>query len=224
MHTIDSSLLAPVSESSTRLENVFVLIQSARELERFYQHPRVRLNMVTEMLRHMAEFRFQVLGQMAHHCFITAIQTHPFFFLRPIRLEFSLSPCPRGFSWINVNKISQGLIYLDALAIERLTHSFSMAETVSFLETTLIHEWVHLLQFSIVEDQQTLMNERLKPKWSRRWYEQEAIYVAERVYQSRFYRKAYHRPNADGLIRQIAYRPDTPTPFLFNEVLTRFSH
>lgn len=224
MHTIDSPLFTQALDKHSRLERMMVLIQSARELERFYQQPRVRLSMVTEILRHMAEFRFQRLGVVAYKQFIEAIQTNPFLFLRPIRLAFSPTPHTNGFSWIHLDEINQGLIHLDALAIELLTHTFSMAETVSFLETTLIHEWVHLLQFSIVEDQQMLLNERLKPKWSRRWYEQEAVYVAERVYQSRFYRKTYHRPKADRLVRQIAYRPNTPTPFLFNEVLTRFSH
>ena len=168
----------------------------------------------------MAEFRFQVLGETAYQSFLQAIQDNPTQFLTPVRLRVAPQTIrsSSALGWIDPETSDNGLIYLNLTYIEKVTRGFSTEQMAAFLESTLLHEWVHLIQFSIQTDRPSLNKEGREKRWHQRWYEQEAIYVTERVFRSLVHPKKYSKRNAFGLVRQIAYCPDTPSPFCFKEM------
>lgn len=197
-----------------------ILLQLAREFESLYRDIHYRVEVVSELIRYMADFRFQVLGETAYQAFIQAVQVKPTQFLMPVHLR--IAPKSRGkegtLAWINPKTLDQGVIYLNLSTIEQATKGCSTKQIASFLESTLLHEWVHLLQFSIDSDRPLLLKELNEKKWTQRWYEQEAIYVTERVYRSLIHQKEYSKRGTHGLVRKIACCPNTPIPFCFKQM------
>ena len=93
------------------------------------------------------------------------------------------------------------------------THEFGCFNMSCQLE--LLQELRGILTRS---DRPLLLKELKEKKWAQRWYEQEAVYVTERIYRSLIYQKKYSKRRAHGLVRKIAYRPNTPVPFCFKQM------
>lgn len=197
-----------------------ILLQLAREFESLYRDVHYRAEVVSELIRYMADFRFQVLGEVAYQAFIQAVQAKPTQFLMPVRLRIASKSRVKGeaLAWINTETLDDGVIYLNLSMIENATKDGSTEQIASFLESVLLHEWVHLLQFSIHSDRPSLLKELNEKTWAQRWYEQEAIYVTERVHRSLVYPKKCFKCKTQGFVRQMSGDPNIPVPFCFKQM------
>lgn len=194
-----------------------IVLQLCREFDLFTQDVDYRIRVASELIRYMAEFRFQYFGAERYEQFIQAIQANPLLFIQPVHLRVVTRPDVAS-AWVNTRTAAEGLIYLNLTQIEPYTQSFNTETLASYLESTILHEWIHLLQLAIVADQSSITRANQTQKWAHRWHEREAVYVTERVYQTLIHQKKFTRPKARGLVRQLAYQPNTPLPFCFKEM------
>ena len=187
-----------------------------RGLHRYYQDPVRRLALIEEVLRHMGDFRTQTLGLEAFQRFESRLKEDPLGVLKLFQFQFEEMDEDIA-AFIKPHPLMKWIIYFNPRHFEWVFRLGSFSEVASYVEYLLIHEFVHLIQFQLELDLMLMKEESESKDWQERWGEREAMYVAERVYQSLLYPKRFSMKVARQVVQEVAYQPLTSQVLLFKE-------
>lgn len=199
--------------STSRRMELFLIF---RGLHQYYQDPVRRLALMDEMLRHMGDFRIQTSGLEAFKRFESRLKEDPLGVLKLFQFQFEEMD-EEIAAFIKPHPLMKWNVYFNPRHFCGVFRLGSLSEVASYVEYLLIHEWVHLIQFQLELDLAFMKEESESKDWQACWCEREAMYVAERVYQSLLYPKQFSMRVARQVVQEIAYPPLTTQVLLFKE-------
>lgn len=199
--------------STSNRATLFLIFQG---LHRYYQNPVRRLALIEEVLRYMGDFRTQTLGLEAFERFESRLKEDPLGVLKLFQFQFEEMD-EEIAAFIKPHPLMKWIVYFNPRHFCGVFRLGSLSEVASYVEYLLIHEWVHLIQFQLELDLAFMKEESESKDWQVRWCEREAMYVAERVYQSLLYPKQFSMRVARQVVQEVAYQPLTSDVLLFKE-------
>lgn len=186
-----------------------------QELYDYYSNPVRRLDLMTEVLKYMAQFREKAFGEQSLIEFKSQLEQRPLDFLTLPNLQL-----------ITEDRIEEAFvsgtahdwtIYFVSKSLIANYKKYGLTAFKSLVEFILIHEWVHLIQIELRLHLELVAQEFQDKIWEERWYEREAIYVSERVYQSRLHLKQCSHQIASKLIKEVYPSALSSSVVLFKE-------